>query len=100
MLAALLPSESAILLTALRASPIEAFADQKVVTLQLPRNGVEQIAALIWDGLEKTADGPPVRLGDGPYVGSVFYASSETYSAFHTCNTWTALLFKRSWPSQ
>ena len=92
MLAALFPSKSAILLTPLHASPSEAFANQQVVTLQLPKSGVQQIAKQIWDDLEKTADGLPARLGDGPDVGSVFYASSETYSAFHTCNTWTALL--------
>ena len=92
MLAALFPSKSAILLTPLHTSPSEAFANQQVVTLQLPKSGVQQIAKQIWDDLEKTADGLPVRLGDGPDVVSVFYASSETYSAFHTCNTWTALL--------
>jgi uncharacterized protein (TIGR02117 family) len=91
MLAALLPSKSAILMTALNAPPTEAFADQKVVTLQLPPDGVQRIVARLWDDLEKTADGSPVQLGDGPYPGSVFYAGSETYDALHTCNTWTAL---------
>ena len=91
MLAALLPSKSAILMTALNAPPTEAFADQKVVTLQLPSAGVQRIVAQLWDDLEKTQDGSPIRLGDGPYLGSVFYAGSETYDAFHTCNTWTAL---------
>ena len=75
MLAALLPSESAILMTALRAPPSEAFAGQTVVVLHLPRSGVERIALRLWDELEKTADGSAVRLADGPYIGSVFYAS-------------------------
>ena len=87
MLAALFPSKSAILLTPLHAPPSEAFANQQVVTLHLPKSGVLQIATRLWDNLEKTADGAPVRLGDGPDVGSVFYASSEAYNAFHTCNT-------------
>ena len=94
MLAALLPSESAILMTALRTPPPEAFPDQTVVALHLPRSGVERIAMRLWDELEKTADGSVVRLADGPYVGSVFYASRETYDAFHTCNTWTALVLR------
>ena len=94
MLAALLPSESAILMTALRAPPPEAFADQTVVTLHLSRSGVERIALRVWDQLEKTADGSVIRLADGPYIGSMFYASRETYDAFHTCNTWTALLLR------
>jgi hypothetical protein len=29
-------------------------------------------------------------LGDGPYPGSLFYASGDTYALTHTCNTWTA----------
>jgi hypothetical protein len=31
-----------------------------------------------------------MRIADGPYPGSLFYASSGTYSGFYTCNTWTA----------
>jgi len=37
-----------------------------------------------------TARGRAVRLADGPYPGSVFLASTETYDLFNTCNTWTA----------
>jgi len=94
MLAALLPSQGAILLTALAASPVEAFAAHRVVTLHLPRASVERIAARLWQDLEIAADGSPVRLADGPYVGSVFYAGQATYDAFNTCNTWTARLLR------
>jgi uncharacterized protein (TIGR02117 family) len=94
MLAALFPSKSAILMTALRAPPMEAFADHQVVTLRLPPASVERIATTLWQDLEKTPDGSAVRLADGPYVGSAFYAATETYDAFHTCNTWTALVLR------
>ena len=94
MLAALLPSKSAILMTALNAPPTEAFADHEVVALHLPPNDVARIAARLWDGLEKHADGSAVLLATGPYVGSMFYASTETYDGFHTCNTWTALVLR------
>lgn len=94
MLAALLPSDSVILVTALRATPTEAFAGEKVVTLYLPRIGVERIASRLWSELEKAPDGSAVRLADGPSIGSAFYASGETYDALHTCNTWTALLLR------
>ena len=33
--------------------------------------------------------GDPVDLGSGPFPESRFYASTEHYSAVHTCNTWT-----------
>ena len=35
-------------------------------------------------------EGPPRRIGAGPYPQSVFYASTGTYNLAHTCNTWTA----------
>jgi uncharacterized protein (TIGR02117 family) len=94
MLAALLPSKSAILVTALLATPTEAFADQTVVTLHLPKSGAERVAMRLWDDLEKAADGSVARLADGPYVGSAFYASPDTYDALHTCNTWTAQVLR------
>ena len=93
MLGALLPSKSAILLTALRAPPDVAFADYEVATLRLPQTSVDRLADAIWRALEKQ-NGAALRLADGPYLGSVFYAGSETYDAFYTCNTWTARLLR------
>ena len=77
-------------MTALSASPNEAFAEQHVVELHLPQDAVDRIANRIWQVLEKGPDGLAVRLADGPYPGSVFLASTETYDLFNTCNTWTA----------
>ncbi|HEX4171393.1 MAG TPA: DUF2459 domain-containing protein [Acetobacteraceae bacterium] len=96
MLGALFPSKSAILVTALTASPTEAFPGHDVVILQLPPTDLERIVTRLWDDLEKSPDGSAVRLADGPYVGSAFYASNETYDGFHTCNTWTALLLRQA----
>jgi uncharacterized protein (TIGR02117 family) len=96
MLTALFPSKSAILVTALSAPPAEAFADHDVVTLHMAQTGVDRITASLWLGLEKTSDGSARRLAEGPYAGSVFFASNETYHAFHTCNTWTAGLLRNA----
>ena len=62
------------------------------MVLHLPSSDVARIVTRLWEGLEKHADGSAVRLANGPYVGSMFYASTETYDGFHTCNTWTALV--------
>jgi hypothetical protein len=96
LLTAMFPSESAILMTALSASPNEAFAEQHVVELHLPQDAVDRIANRIWQVLEKGPDGLAVRLADGPYPGSVFLASTETYDLFNTCNTWTAAVLHGS----
>jgi hypothetical protein len=89
-LGALLPSRGLILITALNTSPTEAFGAGHVVALKVTRAGLAAIGAYIWNGLA-TGNGrlpPPYRAG--PYSGSVFYASSVTYDAFDTCNTWVA----------
>lgn len=92
MLGALLPSESAIRVTALRAPPAEVFGTENTATLHLSRQGVDRISALIWQGMEKQADGTARRLAGGPNNGSVLYAGTGTYSALDTCNSWTARL--------
>jgi uncharacterized protein (TIGR02117 family) len=89
MLSALLPSRSALLMTALSADPDAAFGAQHVVALHVSHDGLARIEAAVWQELEKSPDGEPVMLADGPYPGSVFYAARGTYDAFDTCNTWT-----------
>ena len=90
MLAALLPSRSALLVTALRASPQQAFGARNVVALRVSRAGLDRIEAAIWHEFEHTPTAEPVRLADGPYPGSAFYAATDTYYGLFTCNTWTA----------
>ena len=90
MVSAMLPSRSALLMTALDATPDTAFGAQHVVVLHISHDGLARIEAAVWQQLEKTPAGEPVTLGDGPYPGSVYYAALGTYDAFNTCNTWTA----------
>lgn len=90
MVSALLPSRSALLMTALSATPETAFGAQHVVVLHVSHEGIARIEATVWQELEKSPDGNPMLLADGPYPGSVFYAARGTYDAFNTCNTWTA----------
>jgi uncharacterized protein (TIGR02117 family) len=90
MLNALLPSQSALLMTALRTTPQAAFGAPNVVVLSVSRAGLEQIEARIWQELERSATGEPTVLAQGPYPGSLFYAARDTYDGLYTCNTWTA----------
>jgi hypothetical protein len=90
MLSALFPSRSALLMTALAATPDAAFGAGHVVALHISAEGLARIEDAVWQQLEKSPDGAPVVLADGPYPGSVFYAAQGTYDAFDTCNTWTA----------
>jgi uncharacterized protein (TIGR02117 family) len=90
MLNALLPSQSALLMTALRTTPQDAFGAANVVVLPISRAGLDAIEASIWQELDRSAAGEPMLLAEGPYPGSVFYAARQTYDGFYTCNTWTA----------
>ena len=90
MLTALLPSPSALLITALRTSPQEAFGPRNVVVLHVSSAGLERIEARLWRDFQLSAADEPVSLADGPYPGSVFYAARGTYDGFFTCNTWTS----------
>lgn len=90
MLAALLPSQAAVLVTGLRATPAEAFGQDHVVPLPLTAAGLSRLDAFLWSYLRKGPSDRAQLLAPGPYPGSLFYASSGTYDASFTCNTWTA----------
>jgi uncharacterized protein (TIGR02117 family) len=90
MLSALFPSNSAVLMTALSAPPEEAFEARDVVTLHISPAALGQLEAALWQAFDKGPDGTPLRLADGPYLGSTFYAGHDTYAGYFTCNTWVA----------
>jgi len=85
MLAALWPGAGLILMTALGATPQEAFGADNVVLIRVTAQQLRDVQGFIWKSL---ADSNPVA--NGPYEGSVFFAAVPRYSAFHTCNTWAA----------
>lgn len=91
-LAALLPSPGLILVTALNTSAEAAFGARDVVELPISRAGFARIAHFIGSGIARgkgaKPDAAPSPYAPGPYPGALFYASSVTYDAFNTCNTW------------
>ncbi len=89
-LSALFPSQAALLMTVLRDAPGEAFGRSSVVTLWVSLAGLTRLQAFLQQSIENDATGGPIRLGEGPYPGSVFFAATGTYDALYTCNTWTA----------
>lgn len=90
MLAALIPGPGALLVTGLRDRPQSAFPPGDVVTLQVSARGLVELNGFLTRSFEREANGAPRELASGPYAGSLFYASTETYSGTFTCNTWTA----------
>ena len=90
MLRALLPGRAALLVTGLRAPPESAFGRDNVVTLAITKPQLDALERFVASFFATDRAERPVRLADGPYEGSLFFASDATYDGFYTCNTWTA----------
>jgi uncharacterized protein (TIGR02117 family) len=90
-LRALVPGPAVVLVIPLATSPAEVYGAAHVVALPVSRPGLARLADYLWSDIAKEDDGAPRRVGAGPEPGSLFYASTETYDATHTCNAWTAI---------
>ncbi len=89
-LAAGFPGPSVVLVIPLTQAPAEFFGSTNVYAIPVSDDGLERLAQFLWGYIEQDAQHHPRRIGDGPYTGSIFYASTGTYSLSNTCNTWTA----------
>ncbi len=91
LLEAGVPGPSVLLVIPLAESPTVYFTvEASVFAVPVSQDGLDRLSQFLWDSLQRGPQGLPHRLGDGPYPGSSFYASTETYSLTNTCNTWTA----------
>jgi uncharacterized protein (TIGR02117 family) len=88
-LRALLPSDGMVLVTALNTTPGAAFGEADAIPLAVSAEGLRAVADFVRGSITSDAAGRPVFVGDGPYPGSAFYASTLTYWGLFTCNTWT-----------
>ncbi len=89
MLAALWPGAGVILATGLKAPTQAAFGADNVIEIRVSAAQARDLQQFVWQSL--SADGGAVTpLRAGPYEGSLYYATSQRYSALHTCNTWAA----------
>jgi uncharacterized protein (TIGR02117 family) len=91
LLAAVLPASAVMLVIPADRPPADFFAiGTTVVAVPIAREGADRLSQFLWDYLKTDASPVPRPIGDGPYPGSSFYASSGTYNLGNTCNTWTA----------
>lgn len=85
---ALWPGPGLLVVTGLRAPPQSAFGDRNVIRVDVPAEDARRLQSFIWHSLAAQEGRIDVlRVGRS---GSMYYASTERYSAFHTCNTWAA----------
>lgn len=90
MVIAAFPGPGALLVSGLRTTPEAAFGADEVVPMRVTDPGLRRLSAFVSNSFARDPAGRPLPLGDGPYPGSLFFASGETYALTHTCNTWTA----------
>jgi uncharacterized protein (TIGR02117 family) len=91
LLGAGFPGPSVVLVIPLTQAPAAFFGSgASVYAIPVSADGLDRLAQFLWGYIEQDAQHHPRRIGEGPYPGSVFYASSGTYSLSNTCNTWTA----------
>jgi hypothetical protein len=95
-LAAFWPGPGMILATGLASSPQDAFGAVHVVALFVTEKQARDAQAFVWQTLDKQSaeqesGGNGIKpYAAGPYEGSLYFAATPRYSAFHTCNTWVA----------
>ena len=87
-IAALFRSPSALLVQPMSSPRDSSSADVRIRWICADRNELWRVARYIDESL-LLARGKPIILGEGPFPGSRFYASTGHYSIVHTCNTWT-----------
>ncbi|HEX4241957.1 MAG TPA: DUF2459 domain-containing protein [Steroidobacteraceae bacterium] len=80
---ALWPGPGLILVTALQATPADAFGSSHVIAIDVSRDELAGAQRFARDAMLGTAP-----YAAGPYAGSLFYRAAARYSAAHTCNTW------------
>lgn len=93
-LAALWPGPGLILVTGLATTLQAAFGEDNVIEIPVTAAQLRSVQDFVWRSLSRgdsaSDDSPIAPLHAGPYEGSLYYASSQAYSALHTCNTWAA----------
>lgn len=90
-LKALFPSSSVMLIQGLAENPQKVFLpDVRIRWFCITGTGLAHINAYLADYLQAGPKGGLRELHRGPWANSWFFASTGTYDALHTCNTWTA----------
>jgi uncharacterized protein (TIGR02117 family) len=89
MLAALWPGAGVMLVTGLDASAQDAFGEPHVIEIRVSAQQAAAAQRFVWQSLAAQR-GAITPLRAGPYDGSLYYASTQRYSALHTCNSWAA----------
>ena len=94
MAASLIPGDAVIMTTALRGPPETGLDVTEVVKLRISEAGLAGLAGFL-AFLRRSSQEPgaphPRLIADGGPQGGRYLAATDSYHAFETCNTWTAV---------
>jgi len=77
--------------------PVERyFGAAEVIELRVSEKGLQKLIDHVRASHELDAAGRPIQLGPGLYGRSRFYASSERFHLFRTCNVWVAVALREA----
>jgi len=88
--AALWPAPSILHLVGFNGPVAARFPHSQIIALQLDAAAMTRVARYISDAYERNAAGGIIRMGQGLYGDSRFFAGREKFHLFRTCNVWTA----------
>ncbi|MGI4956108.1 MAG: DUF2459 domain-containing protein [Janthinobacterium lividum] len=82
------PGDGTLLIAGLTAPPDRAYHDGTMEIARLSSEGADRLSDFIWRTLDVRHD-QPVRIANGFFPGSIFYATRIGYSGTYTCNSWS-----------
>lgn len=88
--AALWPSPSVLHLAGFNGPVAAQFPNSEIAAVQVNTTAMSRLVNYISDAYARDAAGNIIRLGQGLYGDSRFFAGRETFHLFRTCNVWTA----------
>ena len=88
--AAFLASGSVLHVVGFSAPVTPYFEESEVVELRLSRRGFDAMTRFIHEEYQRDREDRALRLEQGLYGSSWFYAARSRYHLFNTCNTWVA----------
>lgn len=94
--ALLFPTASVLHIVGMQSPPEVLFPHSEIIRLELSVAGLRQMINRISESFSRDEHGQVIPLGPGLYGFSRFFASTEQYHMFRTCNTWTAAVLKEA----
>lgn len=67
-----------------------------IVPITLNQSDYLALHQYLWDSFERDAQGQPIWLNQSRQANSSFYAATGQYSAWNTCNSWTAQALRQA----